>query len=664
MNIKSIAIVFVIFVAAAIPAASQTSSFIYQGKLQDAGIAANGTYQFEFRLFDSASAGAQVGQTITGLAATVTNGIFAVDLDFGAAAFDGSARFLEIGVRLNGSGLPYTPLTPRQPVSSTPYAVRSLSANQANIAIDSANLGGIPAAEYVVTTDPRMSDDRNPLPDSPNYIQNTQNPQAASNFNISGTGRSNIFDATTQYNLGGSRVLSAGGNENLFAGFDSGAVTTGGFNAFFGSRTGKLNTTGASNSFFGSYAGSSNSTGNSNSFFGVNSGGSNTDGSSNAFFGGASGFSNTSGTNNSYFGVSSGQGNVLASNNAMFGFSAGKTNTGGGNSFFGSFSGEKNTTGTFNSYFGLRSGKDTFSGNYNVYLGYETGAGNQTGSNNTFVGSATSGLGSNNTLVGYQVNGGNGTGNTVLGFSASVTNGINNSVAIGTGAVADESNAIVLGNLSAKVKVPGNGIWSFGSITTPSTVQGSVLKGNSLVVTSGASIAGGIVTGDISGSSGDFSGNLTAYYLGVSHINVGGNVALCIQAPNGSNPRFLSECSSSRRYKDNIETFTGGLEIVRRLRPVTFNWKSGGMRDIGFVAEEVNEVEPLFNNFNSGGEIEGVKYGQVTTVLVNAVNEQQDEIERLRGLLKRQQDQIDALKALICGANKTAPVCSQQGGEK
>ncbi|HNU09384.1 MAG TPA: hypothetical protein PKO33_16565, partial [Pyrinomonadaceae bacterium] len=116
MNIKSIAIVFVIFVAAAIPAASQTSSFIYQGKLQDAGIAANGTYQFEFRLFDSASAGAQVGQTITGLAATVTNGIFAVDLDFGAAAFDGSARFLEIGVRLNGSGLPYTILTPRQPV--------------------------------------------------------------------------------------------------------------------------------------------------------------------------------------------------------------------------------------------------------------------------------------------------------------------------------------------------------------------------------------------------------------------------------------------------------------------------------------------------------------------------------------------------------------------
>ncbi|MBK8813852.1 MAG: tail fiber domain-containing protein [Acidobacteria bacterium] len=661
----SIAIFFVF----SIRSQAQTSGFVYQGKLQDGGIAANGTYQFEFKLYDGISGGSQIGQTITNLTATVTNGIFAVNLDFGANSFSGAARFLEIGVRLNGSGQPYTLLTPRQSVTSTPYAVRSLNANQANIAIDAANLGGIPAAQYVITTDPRMSDDRNPLPNSPNYIQNSQNQQASSNFNISGTGRSNIFDAAAQFNLNGGRILSASGNENIFAGFNSGPVNTGGFNAFFGTQTGKVNTTGSSNSFFGSYAGSSNTIGNSNSFFGINSGASNLDGGSNAFFGGASGFSNTSGANNSYFGVSAGQGNQIAANNAMFGFSAGKVNTGGGNSFVGAFSGEKNTTGTFNSYFGLRSGKDAFSGNYNVYIGYETGAGNQAGSNNTFLGSSTSGLGNNNTLAGFSINGGNGNNNSAFGYNTSINNGISNATAIGADAVADESNAIVLGSSNAKVKIPGIGLWSFGSITTPSTVNAGILKSSSLTVTGGASVSGGLnvgtvfASGDVNAAAGDFSGNLTGQYVGLRAL-VSGSEAVCLQAPNPNFPeRFLGQCSSSRRYKDNIQDFKGGIEMVKRLRPVTFNWKQGGAQDIGFVAEEVNEVEPLLNVYNQRGEIEGVKYAQVTTVLVNAVKEQQLQIERLDDTIRKLSEQIELLKALVCSQNNSTPVCGQKGVE-
>ncbi len=33
--------------------------------------------------------------------------------------------------------------------------------------------------------------------------------------------------------------------------------------------------------------------------------------------------------------------------------------------------------------------------------------------------------------------------------------------------------------------------------------------------------------------------------------------------------------------------------MIRKLRPVLFNWKDGGVADMGLVAEEVNEVEPL-----------------------------------------------------------------------
>ena len=111
---------------------AQTSSFSYQGKLDDAGSPANGAYDFEFRLFDALSGGAQIGSTITVNDLTVTAGIFNTSLDFGASAFPGANRWLEISVRLGTSTGAYTTLTPRQPINSTPYSIKSLSATTAN----------------------------------------------------------------------------------------------------------------------------------------------------------------------------------------------------------------------------------------------------------------------------------------------------------------------------------------------------------------------------------------------------------------------------------------------------------------------------------------------------------------------------------------------------
>src|SRR5207237_8765898 len=93
---------------------------------------------------------------------------------------------------------------------------------------------------------------------SGNYIQNATSQQASSNFNISGNGKANIFDATTQFNLAGSRVLSNTGNANLFAGVGAGQANTGFSNSFFGSNAGLNNTTGLGNAFFATSAGSAN----------------------------------------------------------------------------------------------------------------------------------------------------------------------------------------------------------------------------------------------------------------------------------------------------------------------------------------------------------------------------------------------------------------------
>ncbi|MEM7114804.1 MAG: hypothetical protein AAF614_20380 [Chloroflexota bacterium] len=96
------------------------TGFTYQGQLQDNGVDANGSYDFEFSLYDDTSSGSQVGSTIA-QTLTVTEGLFTTNLDFGAAAFNGEARFLEIAVQLNGGG-GFTTLTPRQPITAVPYA--------------------------------------------------------------------------------------------------------------------------------------------------------------------------------------------------------------------------------------------------------------------------------------------------------------------------------------------------------------------------------------------------------------------------------------------------------------------------------------------------------------------------------------------------------------
>ena len=175
---------------AATMASGQTSSFVYQGRLTDGGQAANGNYDLQFALWDSLTNGAQVGSTQTVNTVAVSNGVFTVTIDFGANSFSGSSRFLEIGARPAGSGS-FTLLAPRQPITSTPYAMRSASSANADASTTATNatqLGGVAANQFVQTNDTRLSDPRLPVPGSASYIQNSTTLQATSNFNITGNG--------------------------------------------------------------------------------------------------------------------------------------------------------------------------------------------------------------------------------------------------------------------------------------------------------------------------------------------------------------------------------------------------------------------------------------------------------------------------------------------
>jgi hypothetical protein len=92
---------------------AQLSAFTCQGVLSQGGQPANGAFDMQFLLFDAASSGGQIGSTATNVPVTIADGLFNVSLDFGAGAFEGSARWLEIRLRAQGSSDPFTTLTPR-----------------------------------------------------------------------------------------------------------------------------------------------------------------------------------------------------------------------------------------------------------------------------------------------------------------------------------------------------------------------------------------------------------------------------------------------------------------------------------------------------------------------------------------------------------------------
>lgn len=176
---KTLAAIAIFLTLACGTAMSQTTEFNYQGSLQNAGIPANGNYDMQFTVYDAPTGGNPQGSTMTKLNVAVTNGVFGVVLDIGSLAFRlNLGRFLEIAVRPAGGGS-YTNLTPRHQFTATPYAIAAVNAR---------DLGGVSAASYVLTTDPRLSDPRDPQPNSPNYIQNGTGVQSSSSFNISGNG--------------------------------------------------------------------------------------------------------------------------------------------------------------------------------------------------------------------------------------------------------------------------------------------------------------------------------------------------------------------------------------------------------------------------------------------------------------------------------------------
>ena len=172
---------------------------------------------------------------------------------------------------------------------------------------------------------------------------------------------------------------------------------------------------------------------------------------------------------------------------------------------------------------------------------------------------------------------------------------------------------------------------STGSINTRINSKGD----DSWLNLSGGNV--GIGTNTPAGAAAD--GNLeTTGGVRVGTLDAATATNVCIDADGD-----LSACSSSERYKDNIQDLGLGLDTIMSLRAVSFDWKGTGQNDFGFVAEEVAALNGLLATYNKDGEVQGVKYDQLTAILTNAIQEQQGKLEDINNQLVDRGLRIDNL---------------------
>ncbi len=93
--------------------------------------------------------------------------------------------------------------------------------------------------------------------------------------------------------------------------------------------------------------------------------------------------------------------------------------------------------------------------------------------------------------------------------------------------------------------------------------------------------------------------------------------------------------SSALRYKEDIKPLNTQLDKIMQLKPVSYTWSPTQDQHIGLVAEDVNELYPEFVGHNNKGEIEGIQYSKMVSVLIQSIQEQQQQINELKTQLSK-----------------------------
>ncbi|MGG7663194.1 tail fiber domain-containing protein [Dyadobacter sp. BHUBP1] len=341
-------------------------------------------------------------------------------------------------------------------------------------------------------------------------------------------------------------------------------------------------------------------------------------GGGHVFIGTYAGKSNgANGLYNTYIGYGSGTKGVTDFGNVYLGsFSGEKAENSSSNIFIGSSAGQNHTNGDGNIYMGYQAGMFTSGslnvgigrwagqkskGTQNCFLGNESGLMNEAGSYNVFMGAkagTSNETGNFNTFLGHGagLSNTNGEKNTYLGYAAGGNAGLVNATAVGASAMVTGSHCLVLGN-NANVGI---------------------------------------------GYSAPF------YQLQLSKS---------IAAKAGSSAWSVV---SDSRLKRNVTEFTDGLNQLKQIKPVWFQYngkagiETGDTKFVGIIAQEMQKIAPytvgtFVYQDSLGNKTEYLDYdaNAVTYILINSVKEQQRIIEDKEAQIQNLESRLERLERLV-----------------
>ena len=419
--------------------------------------------------------------------------------------------------------------------------------------------------------------------------------------------------------------ISGGEDGNLTLGHDAGLnLTTGEYNVLIGAHAGKDYTTQKFATFLGTGAGE----------FSTPS----TDNSHNTFIGYLAGQGFGSGGSGSFECTAVGSGALR------------RLNGGDRNIGIGKDAGENITTGGFNTIIGVTAGEAMTTSSSNTIMGYEAGE-NHTGSSGT--------------ILGYQAKdgGAGGTGVVVVGYRAARLNTSSFHHSIGYQAGFSQTsgndntnigyNAGYSNTTNGERTCVGDEAGYFNTGAGITAVGKGVLKGVSGSSTGGFNVGvGNYALTDVTTG---IRNTAIGYFAGADHITGSNNTIIGYDSEPSStsvsNTITLGNASittlrcqvtsitalSDKRDKTNIEESNYGLDVIDKLKPVTFDWnmRDGGkvgQKDLGFIAQDLQEVDDEYLNlvYSDNPDKLEASYGRLVPVLVKAIQELKREIKQMK----------------------------------
>ncbi len=680
--------------------------FTYQGELLVNGQVANGNYEFEAQFYDASTNGNNIANNFN-IAATVTDGIFTLQLDIGGGAFEGDEVWIELLVTPPGGGTQVS-LLPRQLITNSPYSIQAkyvgndgvstlsivnaavTTSKLANAAVTSAKLAGdsVTSAKIVNGTIETVDISSQAV---------TRVQIAANTIQRSEVDSTQIQERVTGTCAAGSsiRVIAQDGSVTCEAddtgagsagwGLTGNAGTTPGTN-FIGTTDNKLlefkvnnltsmkiipknvfgDTTpniifgGSSNTISFDIVGALIGAGKNNSINSnssesniIISGGYNnsisnvTTSITGAVISGGDGNSITDG---SYSTISGGSGGVITKAYAVI--AGGRSNKALGNA-------SVVPGGTSN----VAGGRYSFAAGQGAIVRDSTQSGTPLGDEGTFVWSSESSFFTSTAPKQFliEANGGVGIGTNapssplhIKGQGTTLGTIVDEVVmAIEPKTTADNVSLAInkLGTSQESALVFAISNEPEFDIRTSSTVTRSMIDFNSYDNLGNPTFM--LRINDKATNRIDFNAHIEPQVGNTFNIGSESFRWSTIYAQNPLNT------PSDERLKQDIKDMSYGLAEVLAMRPVTYHWKKGDTKrvNLGLIAQEVEIIVPeIVQKTDDEKQTRSMRYAELIPVLIKATQEQQVLIEQQQTSIQQQSKEITELKSMlksILAANKT-----------